>query len=77
MSQNKVLVALTASREKDEIVYRVECSSELTKEEIEYYLSEIIRGVCKWKKDICEENVTSFKGTLKKGKKKQRLQRHN
>jgi hypothetical protein len=69
MSQDKVLVAITASREKDEIVYKVECSSDLTKEEFEYYLSEIIKGVCKWKKDVCEENVRSFKGKLKKKKK--------
>jgi hypothetical protein len=69
MGQEKVLVSITASREKDEIVYRVECSSDLTKEEFEYYLSEIISGICKWKKGICEENVRSFKGKMKEKKK--------
>ena len=69
MSQDNVLVSITASREKGEIVYRIDCSSELSNEEFEYYLSEIIKGVCHWKKDICEENVRSFKGPLK-GKKK-------
>ena len=69
VSQDDVLVAITASREKGEIVYRVECSSNLTNEEFEYYLSEIIKGICKWKKGICEENIRSFKGTIKEKKK--------
>ena len=68
MSENNVLVAITASREKGEIVYRVESSSDLSNEEFEYYLSEIINGICKWKKDICEENVRSFKGHSKERK---------
>lgn len=65
MSEGNVLVSLTASREKSEIVYRVECSSDLTREEFEYYLTEIIRGVCKWNKDICEEGTKSFKGKIR------------
>jgi hypothetical protein len=65
-----VLVSITASREKGEIVYRVESSSDLSNEEFEYYLSEIINGICRWKKDICEENVRSFKGLLKEKKKR-------
>jgi hypothetical protein len=69
MSQNNVLVAITASREKGEIVYRVESSSELTNEEFEYYLGEMISGICKWKKNICEENIRSYKGTIKEKKK--------
>jgi hypothetical protein len=69
MVKDNVLVAITASREKEEIVYRVECSSNLTNEEIEYYLSEIINGICKWKKGICEENIRNFKGTIKEKKK--------
>ncbi len=69
MSHDNVLVAITASREKEEIVYKVECSSDLTNEEFEYYLSEIISGICKWKKDICEENIRSFTGKIEKRKK--------
>jgi hypothetical protein len=69
MSHDNVLVAITASREKGEIVYRVECSSDLTNEEFEYYLGEIISGVCTWKKGICEENIRSFKGKIKEKKK--------
>jgi hypothetical protein len=64
-----VLVSITASREKGEIVYRVDCSSGLSNGEFEYYLSGIIDGICKWKKNICEENMRSFKGSFKEKKK--------
>jgi hypothetical protein len=63
VTENKVLVSITASREKEEIV---DCSSDLTDEELEYYLTEIIDGICKWKKGICEENIRSFKGKPQK-----------
>ncbi len=69
MTDENVLVAITASREKGEIVYRVESSSSLTDEEFEYYLGELISGICKWKKDICQENLRSFKGQTKEKKK--------
>lgn len=72
MSEDNVLVSLTASREKGEIVYRVECSSDLTKEEFEYYLTEIIKGVCEWNELVCEETVKSFNGKIKPKKKKLR-----
>ena len=65
MSKNDALIVITASREKGEIVYRVECSNDLSEEELEYYLSEIVEGLCKWKKDICKENVRSFEGKIK------------
>ncbi len=58
MKQNDVLVSITASRSKGDIVYKVESSSQLTNEEFEYYLGEIIKGICEWKDDICEENIT-------------------
>lgn len=64
MNDKNVLVAITASREKDEIVYRVECSSNITNEEFEYYISEIVSGICKWKKGICEENIRSYEGKI-------------
>ena len=69
------MVAITASREKGEIVYRVECSSNLTNEEFEYYLGEIIKGICKWKPSICEENIRSFKGTISEKKKVKRIEK--
>ena len=68
MSEESVLVAITASREKGEIVYRVECASSLTNEEFEYYLEELIRGICKWKKNICENSLRSFKGAPREEK---------
>jgi len=69
VGQDNVLVSITASREKGEIVYQVDCSSDLSNEEFDYYLSGIIDGICTWKKNICEENVRSFKGHLKEKKK--------
>lgn len=65
MSEDDTLVVVTASREKGEIVYKVECSSNLTNEEFGYYLGEIIKGICEWKHDICKENIRSYKGTIK------------
>jgi hypothetical protein len=65
VSQDNALVVITASREKGEIVYRVDCSSDLSEEELEYYLGEIVEGLCKWKKGICKENVRSFEGKIK------------
>ena len=67
MTEEKMpLVAITASREKGEIVYRVECASSLTNEEFEYYLEQLISGICKWKKNICPDNIRSYKGKIKK-----------
>jgi hypothetical protein len=69
MANDNVLVAITASREEGEIVYRVDCSSNLTNEEFEFYLEELIKGICKWKPGICDENLRSFKGTISEKKK--------
>jgi hypothetical protein len=68
LNEDNVLVSITASREKDEIIYRIESSSEVSDVEFEYYLSEIIKGICKWKKGICEENIRSFRGPFQKKK---------
>ncbi len=70
MVDDNVLVAVTVSREKGEIAYKVDCSSDLTNEELEYYLQEIIEGICKWKPGVCQETVKSFKGTIRKRKAK-------
>jgi hypothetical protein len=66
--EDNVLVAVTVSREKEEIVYKLDCSSNLTNGELEYYLKEIIEGICKWKPSVCQETVKSLKGTIKKRK---------
>ncbi|MCK5627963.1 hypothetical protein KAI12_00715 [Candidatus Bathyarchaeota archaeon] len=69
MVEDDVLVSITAKRENGEIVYRVDCSSDLTEEEFEYYLEELMKGVCSWKPEICKDNFRKFKGTIKeKGK---------
>jgi hypothetical protein len=67
---DNILLLVTVSREKDEIVYKVDRSSSLTNEELEYYLKEIIEGICKWKPGVCEETVQNFKGTIRKEKNK-------
>jgi hypothetical protein len=68
--KDNVLVSVTVSRDKDEIVYKLDCSSNLTTEELEYYLKEVIEGICKWKPGVCEEAAQSFKGTIRKRKTK-------
>lgn len=70
--EESVLLSVTVSREKDEIVYKVDRSSSLSNEELEYYLREIIEGLCKWKPDVCEKTVQNFKGKIKKRPKDQR-----
>jgi len=66
---DNVLVAVTVSRDKGEIVYKVDCSSSLTSEELEYYLKEVIEGICKWKPGLCQKNTKTLKGTIKTQKK--------
>jgi hypothetical protein len=65
---DQVLLSVTVSREKDNIVYKVDRSSSLTNEELEYYLKEIIEGICKWKPGVCEKTVQNYKGTIRKRK---------
>ena len=64
--EENTLVSITVSREKDDIIYRVDCSNELLNEELTHYLEEIIKGICSWKPDVCEEKTQSFKGKIKK-----------
>ncbi len=69
MPKNDVVVTITASRKKDELEYKVDCASNITNEEFEYYLGEIIKGICEWKPALCEENIRSHSGTIKQRKK--------
>ena len=62
--EKNVLVSITVSREKEDIVYKVDCSSEVLNEEFEHYLQEIIKGICAWKPEVCEEKMHSFKGKV-------------
>lgn len=66
MVKDNVLIAITVSRDKEEIVYQVDCAKNLLNEEIEYYLSEIIKGLCMWKPTICEEHSKGLKAIIKK-----------
>ena len=68
--EKNVLVSITVSREKEDIVYKVDCSNEVLNEEFEHYLQEIIKGICVWKPEVCEEKMHSFKGKIKKQPKK-------
>ncbi len=72
MIEDNVLVEAKVSRDKGELVYSVNCSSELTNEELEYYLEEIIKGICSWKPGVCEGHVKNFNGKIgKKNKPKE------
>jgi hypothetical protein len=70
MTEDNVLVSVTVSRDKDEIHYKLDCASNLSNEELEYYLEEIVKGICTWKPGICKEHTKKLKGTIKKQTKK-------
>ena len=69
MDEN-VLVTITVSRKKDEIVYKVDCAKDVKSEELAHYLDEIIEGICTWKPEVCEETVQTIVGTIKEPTKK-------
>jgi hypothetical protein len=69
LRKNDVLVMITAGRKKGVLEYKVDCASNITNEEFEYYLGEIIKGICEWKPGVCEENMRSHVGTIKQKKK--------
>jgi len=67
MNEN-VLVTITVSRKKDEIVYKVDCAKEVKSEELAHYLDEIIDGICNWKPEVCEETVQTIVGVIREPK---------
>jgi len=67
MNEN-VLVTITVSRKKDEIVYKVDCAKEVKSEELAHYLDEIIEGICTWKPEVCEETVKTIIGVIREPK---------
>jgi hypothetical protein len=69
MDEN-VLVTITVSRKKDEIVYKVDCAKEVKSDELAHYLDEIIEGICTWKPEVCEETVQTIIGVIKAPKRK-------
>ncbi len=64
MNEN-VLVTITVSRKKDEIVYKVDCAKEVKSEELAHYLDEIIEGICTWKPEVCEETLQTIVGVIR------------
>ena len=46
MTKQELLVSITVNRQKSEIVYKLDCASDLPNDELEYYLEEIIKGIC-------------------------------
>jgi hypothetical protein len=67
MNEN-VLVTITVSRKKDEIVYKVDCAKEVKSEELAHYLDEIIEGICTWKPEVCEETFQTIVGVIREPK---------
>ena len=67
MNEN-VLVTITVSRKKDEVVYKVVCAKEVKSEELAHYLDEIIEGICTWKPEVCEETVQTIVGVIREPK---------
>jgi len=63
MNEN-VLVTITVSRKKEEIVYKVDCAKEVKSEELAHYLDEIIEGICTWKPEVCEQTVQTIVGVI-------------
>lgn len=61
----KVLVSITVSRKKGEIVYKVDCAKDVKGEELAHYLDEVIEGICTWKPEVCEEAIQTIIGTIK------------
>ncbi len=62
---DNVLVTITVSRKKDEILYKVDCAKEVKSEELAHYLDEIIEGICTWKPQVCEETVQTIVGVIR------------
>jgi hypothetical protein len=63
MAEN-VLVSITVSRKNGTVEYKVDCSKEVKNEELAHYMDEIIRGICAWKPEVCNETAQSFTGTI-------------
>ena len=60
MNEN-VLVTITVSRKKDEIVYKVDCAKEVKSEELAHYLDEIIEGICTLETRGLRRNSTNYR----------------
>ncbi len=59
------LVSINISRRNGEIRYKVDCSKNVSSDELAHYLDEIIEGICTWKPEVCEETIKTIIGTIK------------
>jgi hypothetical protein len=59
------LVSINISRKNGEIRYKVDCSKNVSSDELAHYLDEILEGICTWKPEVCEETVKTIIGTIK------------
>ena len=62
---SKPLVEIIVTRDEGNINYKINCSKEVTSEELAHYLDEIIEGICLWKPAVCEETFHTMVGTIK------------
>ena len=62
---SKPLVEIIVTRDEGKNNYKINCSNEVTTEELAHYLDEIIEGVCAWKPGVCEETFQTMVGTIK------------
>ena len=46
------------------IEYKVDCSKGVTSDELAHFLEEIIKGICTWKPEVCEETVQTVVGKI-------------
>jgi hypothetical protein len=60
-----VLVSITASRLKGEIVYKVDCANTVSNEELAYYLNEITKAIAKWRSGAYQPKIQNIQGILK------------
>jgi hypothetical protein len=58
-------VSINISRKNGEIRYKVDCSKNVSSDELAHYLDEIIEGICTWKPEVCEETIKTIIGTIK------------
>ncbi len=59
-TEENVLVAITVSKKKRKVAYKVHCSKQVNSDELAHYMDEIIEGICTWKPSICEDTFQTI-----------------
>ena len=65
MANEENLVSINITRKNGEIRYTVDCSKDISSEELAHYLDEIIEGICTWKPEVCAETIKTIAGPIK------------